>query len=99
MIITKKQNDSSLTLLLNGKLDVMTSPELEKTLETCLDGITDLTFDLKDLVYISSAGLRVILCAQDKMDEKDGKMIIRNVGEVVLEAFQITGFDTFLNIE
>lgn len=99
MTITKKQNDTTLTILLEGKLDVVSSPELEKELHNFPEGITDLVFDLKDLVYISSAGLRVVLCAQDMMDECGGRMIIKNVGEVVLEAFQITGFDAFLTIE
>ena len=96
MNITKSKNGSELTVSLQGRLDTTTSPELES--ELALDGITDLIFDFKGLEYISSAGLRVLLSAQKKMN-KQGKMTIRNVIPEIIEIFDVTGFTEILNIE
>ena len=63
MKINKKQDGSKLVIALEGRLDTTTAPELEKELKTCLDGVTDLTLDMANLDYISSAGLRVLLSA------------------------------------
>lgn len=98
MEITKKQNGSALTIALEGRLDTMTSPQLEAELRSAVDGVTDLTFDLEKLVYISSAGLRVLLSAQKVMN-KQGKMTIRNASQEIMEIFDVTGFVDILNIE
>ena len=69
MTITKNQNGSSLTIALEGRLDTITAPQLEDELRASLPSVNDLVFDLTDLVYISSAGLRVLLSAQKTMNK------------------------------
>lgn len=83
---------------LSGRVDTTTAPELEQEIKSSLDGVTALTLDMKDLVYISSAGLRVLLAAQKAMN-KQGEMTIRNVNETVMEIFEVTGFSDILTIE
>ena len=98
MTINKIKNGGSLILGPEGRLDTVTAPELEKTIDTELTGVTDLILDFKALSYISSAGLRVLLTARKKMD-KIGKMTVKNVNETIKEIFELTGFADFLNIE
>ena len=98
MKITKKQDGSALVIALEGRLDTTTAPELEAELKTCLDGIADLTLDLTNLDYISSAGLRVLLSAHKTM-MKQGQMKVTNASEIVREVFDVTGFSDILNIE
>ncbi len=98
MTIHKHENDTELTLALEGRLDTTTSPELEKLLKESLDGITLLVFDLEKLDYISSAGLRVLLAAQKAMN-RQGTMKVRNANEMILEIFEVTGFSDILTIE
>ncbi|MBR3299635.1 MAG: STAS domain-containing protein [Clostridia bacterium] len=98
MEIIKKENGSALTLELRGRLDTITSPTLEAVINTELDGVQELTIDCSYLEYISSAGLRVLLSAQKKMNEK-GSMKVTNVNEMVGEIFEITGFCDILSIE
>lgn len=98
MKITKSKENSSLTLALNGRLDTNTAPELETELKASLDGIEILVIDMEELAYLSSAGLRVILAAQKQMN-KQGRMIIRKVNDMVMEVFEVTGFTDILTIE
>ncbi len=98
MNIAKNQNGSTLTIGLEGRLDTTTSPQLENELRTALNGISELILDLNSLDYISSAGLRVLLSAQKVMN-KQGKMVIRNVKPEIMEIFDVTGFIDILNIE
>lgn len=98
MNINKTENGSELTLQIEGRLDTTTSPELEEVINTSIEGVTDLVFDLAGLEYISSAGLRVLLAAQKKMN-KQGNMVIRNSNETVMEVFEITGFVDILTLE
>lgn len=63
-----------------------------------LDGVTQLTLDLQQLAYLSSAGLRVILGAQKRMN-KQGQMVVRHVNETIMEVFEVTGFVDILTIE
>lgn len=97
MTITKNQDGSRLTVKLEGRLDTMTAPELEKSLADSLDGITELTFDMEGLEYISSAGLRVLLATQKTMN-KQGEMKVAHVQEMVMEVFEVTGFNDILTI-
>ncbi|HAE81094.1 MAG: STAS domain-containing protein [Clostridium sp.] len=97
MTITKNQDGSKLTVKLEGRLDTMTAPELEKSLADSLDGITELTFDMEGLEYISSAGLRVLLATQKTMN-KQGEMKVAHVQEMVMEVFEVTGFNDILTI-
>ena len=98
MTITKKQNGSALEIALEGRLDTMTSPDLEKELNNSLKGVDSLTFDFSKLDYISSAGLRVLLSAHKALLSKDG-MKVTNVNEIVQEVFDVTGFADILTIE
>ena len=97
MTITKKQEGSALTIELEGRLDTTTAPELEAELKASLNEITELTFDLAQLSYISSAGLRVLLSAQKVMN-KQGSMKIVNVCPEIMEIFEVTGFIDILTI-
>ena len=98
MEIKKCREDKSLVIALIGRLDTTTSPELEKELNEEIASTEELIFDFEKLDYISSAGLRVLLSAQKAMN-KQGKMIIRNVNETIMEVFDITGFVDILTIE
>ena len=96
--IEKKTDGSSLNIALEGRLDTMTSPQLEETLKDSLDGVTSLIMDFEKLEYISSAGLRVLLSAQ-KIMNKQGEMKLIHVNDVINEIFEVTGFSDILNIE
>ena len=98
MDIKKAANGNDLTIELIGRLDAVTAPQLEKELNASLDGVESLTFDFAQLEYIASAGLRVLLVAQKRMN-KQGKMKIKNVSEEVKEVLDMTGFINFLQIE
>lgn len=98
MTIKKTKNDAALTLALEGRLDTTTAPELEAEMKASLEGVTALILDMKDLAYLSSAGLRVILAAQKQMN-KQGGMVVRNVNETIMEVFEVTGFTDILTIE
>lgn len=96
--IEKTTENNSLTYTLSGRLDTLTAPELELDLNGALDGVTELIFDLIDLDYLSSAGLRVLLTAQKRMNTQ-GAMRVRNVNETIREIFDVTGFSDILTIE
>lgn len=98
MTITKNLTDTTLSIALEGRLDTTSAPQLEAKLRQSLNGITRLELDFAALEYISSAGLRVLLAAQKVMN-KQGQMVIRNVSETVMEVFEITGFTDILTIE
>ena len=97
MTIEKKMNGNELVIALEGRLDTMTSPELEAELNQSLAGADSLTLDFSKLEYISSAGLRVLLSAHKVMSAKGG-MKVTNVNEIVQEVFEVTGFADILNI-
>lgn len=95
---TEKKTENGLTTItVEGRLDTTTAPELERVIGD-LDGVKDLIIDMKNLEYISSAGLRVVLKAQKTMNTK-GAMKLINVGESIMEVFEITGFSDILTIE
>lgn len=96
--IEKTLENDVLCFALEGRLDTTTAPQLEKTLEKELDAAEKLILDFKNLEYISSAGLRVLLAAQKIMSGKGG-MKVRNVNETIMEIFEVTGFVDILDIE
>lgn len=98
MEILKTQEDTSLVLALVGRLDTVTAPALEAEVSNSLDGVTQLVMDFEKLDYISSAGLRVLLAAQKRMN-KQGSMTVKNVNADIREVFEITGFCDILTIE
>ena len=98
MEIKKEQNGSELTVSLEGRLDTVTSPELEAALGD-LGGVTKLVINMEKLSYVSSAGLRVLLNAQKKLAANKGDMSISNANDELKEIFEITGFDEIFNIK
>lgn len=98
MNITMNKDGKDLTVILEGRLDTLTAPELEEKLEPALEGVEKLVFDFKDLRYISSAGLRVLLTSMQIMEDQ-GEMKVCNVCPEVMEIFEVTGFVDDLDIE
>ena len=98
MTIEIKRNAEETVIELAGRLDTTTAPALDKTINEDIADAKNLVLDLKGLEYISSAGLRVLLSAQKKMQKK-GSMKVTNASEAVMEVFEITGFVDILTIE
>ena len=98
MTITEERNNNLITLKIEGRLDTTTAPTLEKTIDEFIDDVTELVLDMNQLTYVSSAGLRVLLSTQKKMN-KIGMMKLIGVCEEVMEVFEMTGFSDILNIE
>ena len=98
MTIEKTTENAKVTLTVSGRLDTTTAPELEAALDEVLENTKELIFNLENLEYISSAGLRVILKAQKAMNTK-GSMKLTGVNDSIMEVFDITGFLDILTIE
>lgn len=98
MKIEKNIENGNVTLIVSGRLDTTTAPDLEKELESILVETKELVFDMSELEYISSAGLRVLLKAQKIMNSQ-GNMKVVHVNESIMEVFEITGFLDILTIE
>ena len=98
MTIEIIRNAEEVTIELVGRLDTTTAPSLDKTINEDIKEVKDLILDLKGLEYISSAGLRVLLSAQKKM-QKIGSMKVKNVCAEVMDVFEMTGFADILVIE
>ena len=96
--IQKTIENGNAAFALEGRLDTVTAPDLEKELKESFDGVNELTLDFSKLEYISSAGLRVLLAAQKVMD-RQGSMKVTNVNETIMEIFEVTGFSDILTIE
>ena len=92
------REDAKLTVDLKGRLDTSTSPELEMEMIPMLRGVTELTVELAELEFITSAGLRVLLKAVQIMNEQ-GEMTVLNPNSEVREVFEITGFSSILTIK
>lgn len=98
MTITKTKNGDSLLVELEGRLDTTTAPQLEAALADSLEGVSELTVDLENLDYMSSAGLRILLSTQKQM-MKQGTMKVTHVNKIIMEIFEVTGFSDILTIE
>ena len=98
MTIEKQVTGSAMTIKVIGRLDSVTSPQLEEVTSKELEGITDLTFDFSELEYISSAGLRVILISQKTMNVQ-GKMRVTGMNQEVRDIFEVTGFVDIIDVE
>lgn len=96
--ITKTLENGKACVALEGRLDTVTSPELEQELNAFLDGATELTLDFEKLEYISSAGLRVLLSAHKTMSDRGGMKVVK-ANELAREVFEVTGFNDILTIE
>ena len=97
MDITKNKDGGKLEIKVSGRLDTTTAPQLDNEIKESVDGVTELIFDLGNLEYISSAGLRVLLASQKTMN-KQGEMKVTAVSEPVMEIFEVTGFSEILTI-
>lgn len=97
MQITKTLNNDALTIAISGRIDTLTAPQLDAEIQGKLDGVKSLTIDLKDVEYVSSAGLRIFLTAQ-KIMNKQGKMVVKNASSAIKEIFDVTGFSDILTI-
>ena len=97
MEINTNKTADKLTVAVSGRVDTTTAPELEKVIGENLTGVENLVFDMKDMSYISSAGLGVLLVAQKKMNLQ-GQMKLINVNDYVMEIFEVTGFSDILTI-
>ncbi len=98
MKINKTLNNGELTLAISGELNTTTYQELEDVVKNSLNGIKKLVFDFRELEYISSAGLRVLLVSKKLMDQQ-GKLVVKNANSSVKEIFDITGFTNILDFE
>ena len=96
--IEQNLENGKMMLQLIGRMDTTTAPELEEIIGSCEGNVSEMIMDMEQLEYISSAGLRVILKAQ-KMMNRQGKLILKNVNEAIGEIFEITGFIDILTIE
>ncbi len=97
MEINKITDGNTLTIALDGRLDTITSQQLEKELRTSITGVTQLIFDFEKLTYITSAGLRVLSVAQKVMN-KQGSLLICNPQPDVMEVFEVTGLSEIMDI-
>ena len=98
MNIKKKNEGSTLTIIISGRIDTVTAPEVDTFVNQNLDGVETLILDFKEVNYVSSAGLRVLLSLQKKMMVK-GEMKLIHVDDAVSDVFEVTGFDEILTYE
>ena len=98
MTIKREESDDKTVIFLEGRLDKLSSPELEVELKKEVDKKKDLVLNFKDLHYISSAGLRILIAMQKELKEKGNNMSITNVNEDVFDILNVTGFTYILNI-
>ena len=99
MNLTKTYNKKELTLSVEGRIDTITSQDLEQEINEEISNFDSLIMDFTDLEYISSAGLRVLIGTQKKLKPDNIQMVIRNINPTVKEIFRMSGFDKILNIE
>ena len=99
MNLTKTYNKKELTLSVEGRIDTITSQDLEREINEEIGNFDSLIMDFTDLEYISSAGLRVLIGTQKKLKPDNIQMVIRNINPTVKEIFRMSGFDKILNIE
>ncbi len=99
MKLEKTLNDARMTVVLTGRLDAATAPVLGELVERQLEGIAELVLDFDGIDYVSSAGLRVILTAQQKMKAARGSMVVKNVSQPIASIFEMTGFDSIVTYE
>ena len=98
MRVEKAINGDSALISLAGRIDTTTVSAMEEAVNECIEVVSSLVFDCKELEYVSSVGLRVFLRAQKAMFAR-GSMVLTNVNESVMEVFDITGFSDVLTIE
>ncbi|MGX8679878.1 MAG: STAS domain-containing protein [bacterium] len=98
MEIIKQSNGDTLDITLKGRLDTVTSPQLEEELTDLIPQYNNVNFDFKDLDYISSAGLRVLISTHKKIRAR-GKLVVKNVSSIVYEIFEVTGLTEVIDVK
>jgi anti-sigma B factor antagonist len=98
MEIVKSQSEGAIVLALNGKLSAATAGEFNAAVDSALGESQSLVLDFKDVDYMASAGLRVLVAAQKKLHASGGSMVLRNVQKEVMEVLEVTGLDELLDI-
>lgn len=100
MEIKTNISNQNLIISLKGRLDTMTSPQLEEEIRHCsLDEFETVTLNMRELEYVSSAGLRIILSLYKKITKLGGNLKLVNVNDMVMELFSMTGMSDYLDIE
>ncbi len=94
-----QKNGTTLTVKPEGRMDTLTSPELESQIKAQMDGMTEIIIDLENVEYVSSGGLRVLLSLTQDMEEKDGVLKVIHVNSYIMEIFEISRFINLLTIE
>lgn len=98
MTIVKERQNDSLILRLEGRLETGTADKLQEAIEQESEGLIHLTIDMTQLTYLTSAGLRVLLRTEKRLQATGGDMVLTNVNKDIMEVFGITGFDDILTI-
>lgn len=99
MTINCKKDGDVLTIAPEGRIDSVTAPEFQKSVDDNIAGSKSVVIDFAKLDYISSAGLRVLLATKKTITKSGGDMKLRNVGEAIMDVLNITGFVDILTIE
>lgn len=98
MTFKRTVKDGKIILALNGILDFNAASETNMEIKKCIAETDDLTLDFKEVDYVSSAGLRVLLQVKEAMEEK-GRLTLINVNDELMDVFDITGFLGILDIQ
>ena len=96
--IKKEINGTTMNIALVGILDTKSAPQLQDAIMESVADVTQINFDFANLEYLTSAGLRAILVAQQEMEDKDGMMTLKNVSKDIMDIFKMTGFLSILTI-
>ena len=99
MKVSKNYNNKELTMTVEGRVDTITSKDLDKEINAELGNFDSLIMDFANLEYISSAGLRVLITTQKKLKAENVPLVIKNVNDTVNEIFRMSGFNKILKIE
>lgn len=99
MTVTKEKKGNVLTVSIEGAIDIQTAPQLKQELDGELDDVMEVYFDMKGSDYTSSSGLRVLLGTYQLLEKKGGRMVLKNVNNLLMDILKMTGFTDFLEIE
>ncbi len=99
MDIKVRTEGARLTIVLEGELNTPAAPRFEAAYEQNRNGMNEIVIDMEKLVYITSAGLRVLLDIHQEMEEAGGSLAVRGVSSEIMDVFEVTGFTSFLRIE
>jgi anti-anti-sigma factor len=99
MEIEKFVDEGNIRFAVSGRLTAETAEALSRAVEPALTETKKLILDFKEMEFVASAGLRVIIAAKKKLDAGGGELIIRNVNELVMNVFELVGFDRILTFE